>query len=75
MSRKIASLIVILISLSTINSSIYASSVEGLEETTYDDHDWVIVVSDGILREDICDPYTYEKVFNPCTWENGLVLW
>ena len=38
----------------------------GFVETTYDDPNWVLVISDVILRENLCDSPWYEKVFNPC---------
>ena len=38
----------------------------GFKETTYDDSDWVLAISDTLLREDLCSWPWYEKVFNPC---------
>ena len=42
------------------------------EETSYNEPNWVLVVSDLALREDFCsDPSEekwYEKVFEPCFW-------
>ena len=51
-----------------------SGTYSGFEETIYSDTNWVLVVSEVILREDLCvasgpDPYDwYEKVFNPCYW-------
>jgi hypothetical protein len=55
-----------------------SGTYSGFEETTYGEPNWVLVLSDHILREDICVasdtefPYDwYEKVFNPCYWSGG----
>lgn len=49
-----------------------SGTYSGFEETTYSEPNWVLVLSDVILREDFCsDPSEekwYEKVFNPCFW-------
>ena len=37
-----------------------------LVATDYNDPNWVLVVSDTILRENLCDEQWYEKVFNLC---------
>jgi hypothetical protein len=43
----------------------------GFTETTYNDPDWVLVISDSILRVNLCVPDRwYEKVFNPCYEKN-----
>ncbi|HIJ71768.1 MAG TPA: DUF11 domain-containing protein, partial [Planctomycetes bacterium] len=45
----------------------------GLIEATYDSTNWVLVLSELILREDICSPSAwYEKVFNPCVLYQGV---
>ncbi len=43
----------------------------GFVETTYDDPNWVLVISDGTLRVNVCDSLWYEKVFEPCHLYNG----
>jgi len=44
----------------------------GLEEKTYSDPNWVLVISDVILRENLCSNYWYEKVLNPCALYQGV---
>ena len=48
------------------NLSLAGQTYTNLIETTYDDPNWVLVISDGILRKDVCGGFGYEKVFNPC---------
>jgi len=47
-------------------SSSSSGTYTGLVETTYDDPNWALVISDLILREDLCYEQWYDKVFNPC---------
>jgi hypothetical protein len=45
----------------------------GFAETTYDDPNWALVISDLILRNNYCSKsgLWFEKVFEPCYWIGG----
>lgn len=51
---------------SEIITSFAESTSTGLIETTYDDPSWVLVTSDGVLRENICGLSWYERYYDPC---------
>jgi hypothetical protein len=44
-----------------------SEGVSGLVETVHTDPDWIMVTSDVILRETLCEPWGwYDRVLNPC---------
>jgi len=45
---------------------IATGTIEGLVETTPNNPNWVLVTSDTILRENVCNASWYDRVFNPC---------
>jgi len=64
----------VIISIIFIAGETKATDFEGFVETTHDDPNWCLVISDGVLTyyHEIVDCYCFEYLFDPCCVSNGV---